>query len=646
MRQIYSLLHNLMLCLSLLFPLFLTGQTELGEDFLQEELLKREKLSLSKKMAFKANPRTANYDLYYHRLEWQVDPTIAQISGTVTSYFYAKEDLETITFDMASNLKVVAVNQRGKALSFVQNNQDELIVTLEKSLSINSKDSLSVTYNGNPVSSGFGSFEIGQHNNIPVLWTLSEPYGAKGWWPCKQDLIDKIDSVDIFITHPKAYKAASNGLLISEKQGPEKTITHWKHGYPIPAYLIAIAVTNYQVYKESIPGQNFEVINYVYPENLISRQNATAVTPTLIQLFSDLFESYPFEKEKYGHAEFGWGGGMEHSTMSFMGSWGRSIIAHELAHQWFGNKVTCGSWEDIWLNEGFATYLEGLTYENLSGEEIFKTWRRNLVADITNVPDGSTFVKDTTSVSRIFNGRLTYRKGAMILHMLRYKLGDEVFFNAIKNYLKDPNLAFGYARTDDLKKHFEAESNTSLTEFFKDWFYGEGFPSYEINWSQNEQNNLSITINQTQSHNSVEFFEMPLPVKITGTNGEIENLRLEITENGQTFSVAAPFKIAGIEIDPDKHLISKNNSAVLGLQEFELKNQISVYPNPAADFLFVKNESSAEIHNIIIYNVLGEEIVKTKNPGNKITLSRLQPGVHLIKVETSLGNFFKSLIKT
>ncbi len=613
-----------------------------------ENIVKFEKRNAAKKIAFKANPNTTNYDLKYHRLEWTVDPTKAEISGEVTSYFVAKEDLNKITFDLADNMTVTQVSQRGVSLSFNQNLNEELIIDLLSTQTSGVLDSLSIVYNGNPVSTGFDSFEISKHgpSNTPVLWTLSEPYGAKGWWPCKQDLIDKIDSIDVYITHPSQYKAASNGLLQSEKITGSNKTTHWKHKYPIPTYLIAIAVTNYAVYNDHVDNGNFDVVNYVYPETLQSTKAATAITPSIIDLFGSLFEMYPYASEKYGHAEFGWGGGMEHTTMTFMGGWNRGLIAHELAHQWFGNKVTCGSWEDIWLNEGFATYLDALVIENFDGKNAFKNWRSNKVNYITSQPNGSTFVSDTTSVNRIFDGRLSYSKGAMILHMLRYKLGDIDFFQAIKNYLADPSIAFGYARTEDLQNHFEVVSGLNLTEFFKDWFYGEGYPKYQVTWYQDPTSKeIQFTVNQTQSHSSVSFFEMPLPVRVKGLGGNSEIVRLELTENGQTFNTSIDFTINSIEIDPESQLISRNNSAVLGLDLVQLETKIHIYPNPVKDILNIQNNSQTQIKRITFYDILGKPVLQKENPTSKISLERLNFGMYLVKIDTDKGVIHKTILK-
>lgn len=641
-------MRNIFLLILILFFSFSFGQTkdEFPMDYLQK-IVKFEQRNAANKIKFKANPNTINYDLKYHRLEWLVDPNIAFIEGKVTSYFTANDDINGVVFDLSKNITVSKVIQRGIELTFAQNSFDELLIDFSEIQKKGSLDSLTIMYSGNPVSSGFGSFEVNKHGaGIPVLWTLSEPYGAKGWWPCKQDLNDKIDSIDVFITHPNQYRAASNGLLQTEKIVDNNTISHWKHTYPIPAYLIAIAVTNYTVYKDYVANGNFDVVNYVYPEHENIAKAATAITPQIMDLYGTLFEPYPYAKEKYGHAEFGWGGGMEHTTMTFMGGWNRSLIAHELAHQWFGNKITCGSWQDIWLNEGFATYLDGLVIENFDGENTFKSWKSTMVNSITSQKNGATYVTDTTSVNRIFDSRLTYRKGAMILNMLRYKLGDDLFFLGIKNYLKDKNLAFAYAKTNDLKQHFEAVSGKDLTEFFNDWVYNEGYPSYEVSWHQNSSTKVArFTVTQTQSDPSVSFFENPLPVKLNGPDGESEIVRLEVTEDGQTFNTPIPFKIESIEIDPDVQLITRSNSITLGIDLIDLDNEISVYPNPVVNILNIKNNSDTVINRISIYNVIGDNVLTFENPSSKIPLSNLNFGVHLIKIDTDKGAIYKTILK-
>jgi aminopeptidase N len=556
--------------------------------------------------------------------------------------------MDKVIFDLAPNMSVSSVVQRGQPLAFEQNDNEELVISLAEIQKLNVLDSVTINYEGNPVSSGFGSFEIDKHgpSNTPVLWTLSEPYGAKGWWPCKQDLTDKIDSIDVFVRHPEAYRAASNGLLVSEVSEAGQTLTHWRHRYPIPAYLIAIAVTNYSVYTETSTGLDFDIVNYVYPEDLSFIKGQTAVTPDIVKLYGDLFEKYPFENEKYGHAQFGWGGGMEHTTMTFMGGWNRGLIAHELAHQWFGNKITCGSWQDIWLNEGFATYLDGLVYENFDGEGVFRQWREAMVSDITASPDGSTFVRDTTSVSRIFSSRLSYRKGAMILHMLRYKLGDEAFFNGLKTYLSDPELAYGYARTQDLQKHLEAAGDMDLNEFIQHWYYGEGYPEYEVVWSQDAANmTVHFQVNQTQSHESVSFFEMPLPITVNGTSGESEKLRLEVSQEKQLFSIQLDFPVSSVEVDPDSHLITGNKKAVLGLDQESLESIISIYPNPVADELHISSNGMLQIRKVSVYDVLGKKMLEKFNPDNTIGLQALNFGVHLVVIDTDQGTLHKTILK-
>ncbi len=599
------------------------------------------------------NLNTGNYDLKYHRLEFTVDPSVAFISGDVTSYFVAKEDLNEITFELSNNMIVSQVLQRGNPLTFLQNNDDEVVITLPQIQNTGVLDSLTISYSGNPISSGFGSFEQSTHNGDPIIWTLSEPFGAKGWWPCKQDLNDKIDAIDIYVTTPQfnasneEYMLAANGLEQSQVINGNNKTTHFKHQYPIPAYLIAIAVTNYEIYAHTVDnnGNPFEVVNYVYPEDINSAQASTGITVDIIDLYTNLFEEYPYASEKYGHAQFGWGGGMEHTTVSFMGGFSRGLIAHELAHQWFGDKITCGSWQDIWLNEGFATYLAALVIEDFDGAPNFKAWRVDKVNNITSQTNGSVYIPaaDTTSVNRIFSSRLSYNKPAMVLHMLRKKLGDEVFFQGMQAYLDDANYAYGYAKTEDFIFKMEESSGEDLTEFFNDWIYGEGYPGYQLGVHRLNASEISITVNQTQSDNSVSFFEAPVPIRIYGTGGEEVDMILENTVNGEEFIVEAAFEIGIIVVDPEYDLISRNNS-VLGVNDHTMASDFFIFPNPAKNEFHIQKPIDLTIYKMEVFDVLGR-LISSPEVQENISIETLNKGLHFVRFETDKGTFQRTLLK-
>jgi len=641
---------------TILLPLMLLSLVVTAQDYLKDfsSTVETETKSAEKIINGTRNLNTGNYDLKYHRMDLNINPNVAFIEGDITSYFIAKDNLDEITFELSDNMTVSEVTQRGGALSFIQNSDDEVVITLPVTQNIGVMDSLTISYSGNPISSGFGSFEQSTHNGDPIIWTLSEPFGALGWWPCKQDLNDKIDEIDVYITTPQfnpsneEYFAVSNGLEQSQVVNGNNKTTHFKHQYAIPAYLIAIAVTNYEVYAHEVAnnGNPFDIVNYVYPEDLSYAQANTPITVDIMNFFTETFEEYPYANEKYGHAQFGWGGGMEHTTISFMGSFSRGLVAHELAHQWFGDKITCGSWQDIWLNEGFATYLSGLVIKDFDGEANFKSWRTDKVNSATSYPNGSVYIpaQDTTEVGRIFSSRLSYNKPSMVLHMLNRELGEATFFQGVQEYLIDPNFAYGYAKTSDFQAKMESVSGQDLTEFFNDWIYGEGYPSYTISWSRINATQISIIVNQSQSHNSVSFFEAPVPLKIFGNEGEEIDIILDNTANGQEFIEDIAFDIGLIVFDADHHLISKNNTVILGLSENSIANKIVVYPNPTVDLFYVNKPVSVEVDAIKIYTVLGQ-IIKEQSFSETIDISELSSGLYYIYFETNFGRIHKTLLK-
>lgn len=595
--------------------------------------------SASQIIAFSANPNTANYDVTYHKLEFTVNPAVFFITGKVTTSFTALTNMATVTFDLTNELTVSSVTKNGTPLTFVQNSNNELVITLPSVQTAGTSGTVVINYSGAP-SQGEDAFTIDTHNGTPILWTLSEPYGARDWWPCKQDLNDKIDSVDIYITAPSAHVSVANGKQIGVVTNANNTkTTHFKHNHPIPAYLVAIAVTNYQVFTQTAgtAPNTFPIVNYIYPENFTSAQNSLAVTLPIMNLFEELFETYPYADEKYGHAQFGWGGGMEHTTVSFMGSFGRDLIAHELGHHWFGNKITCGSWNDIWLNEGFASYMEGLVIEEFDGETAFTNWKSSLTANITSQAGGSVYVpeSDILNVNRIFSGRLTYNKSAMVVNMLRLKLGDTHFFQGLKNYLADTNLAYAYANSNDLKTHLETVSGISLTEFFNDWVYGQGYPTYNIQAQNLGTGQVKFVVNQTQSHVSVPFFEMPLPIRVFGNAGQQMDLVLNHTSNGQQFIENVPFAITDFDFDPKKDIISNNDLTQLSSEAFHLLQELMLYPNPTSDVLQLTVPQGLEIKEVVFYNTIGQKIKNSTD--TSWNLADFASGVYFIKVFTDFG---------
>lgn len=622
-------------------------QTPSHNDAAFESMVEAEMKAAYRTSNFRANLNTGNYDVGHTTLELTVDPEEQYISGIITTVFTAKSAMATLTFDLAHNLDVTAVTLNGGNVNFSQNSNDELVINLGTTLQAGQQATVAVRYNGAP-SDEQDAFILNTHSGRPILATLSEPYGAKEWWPCKQDLIDKIEGLDVYITAPSQYVAVSNGLEVGQTTTGGNKTTHFRHNYPIPAYLVAIAVTNYTVYTQNYTSamSNFPVVNYLYPESSAQNQPSLSQTLDIMNFYESTFEAYPFNAEKYGHAQWNQGGGMEHTTVSFMGSFGRELIAHELAHQWFGDKITCGSWKDIWLNEGFATYLSGLVVENQDGASGFRSWRAQKITSVVSSPNGAVYLTDTDTISdsRIFSSRLTYNKGAMVLHMLRYKLGDTAFYQGIKNYLADSNLAYAYAKTPDFQQHMEVASGVNLAEFFNDWVYNQGYPIYNVVVNGSGNGNTSVTISQTQSDPSVSFFEMPVPVRFYGTNGETHEVILNNTYNGQQFSVPVNFTIDTVEVNADYHIISAENTAVLGTAAALAKNNVSLYPNPANSLLNLQLPEGITVTHAVFYNALGQKVLET-NSDTQWNVGALIPGVHFIKLETSAGNVQLKFVK-
>jgi len=618
------------------------------EAYFTDKQAMRESNYFLQKSSFEENQVYNSYNLVYQRMKWNIDPGMRYISGNVTSYFVGQvENLNEISFDLYSGLVVDSVVQHTQKINYTRSG-DTLILQLNHSLQKMEIDSVSIYYQGEPGNIGYGAFTQSNHKGIPIIWTLSEPYGAMDWWPCKQSLTDKIDSIDIWVTSPETYRTASNGVLVLDTVINGNRTMHWKHRFPIATYLVAIATTNYAIYSDSLlltDGRKIEILNYVYPENLDTAKKQTPVTAEIMQLYNHLIGEYPFAREKYGHAQFGWSGGMEHQTMSFMAGFNFELIAHELAHQWFGDYITLASWHDIWLNEGFATYLAGLAYENMMDGFWWPRWKMVNLENIISNPSGSVFADDTTSVSRIFNGRLSYSKGAYLLHTLRWVLGDTNFFKGLRSYFNDRKVANGFATTRQFVQHLENAGDTTLTEFFNDWYYGEGFPIYSASYVQESPEALHIQLSQFSSDSSINFFEMPVPVRVYNFDKtDSADFRLINTENNQKFTVNPGFEISTLKIDPDLWLISQT-AEVVQAPVIETSDGLQVYPNPFKDQIKIIPPTGLKNVRASIYSAEGKLIKTFSQNQTTLDLSELKPGLYILKLETSQNTFERKVIK-
>ena len=563
----------------------------------------------------RAYPGDPSYDIAYYKLDLNINYDQSMISGATTvGATAARDGLVSCYYDLASVLTTDSVLCNGIRLAFAHLH-DTLHVDLNKSYAKGERFDVIVYYHGNPASTGFGSFTFGTHNEVPAVYTLSEPYGAKDWFPCKDTPGDKADSADVIITAVNSFKVVSNGSLISEEELPgNMRRTHWHVSYPISHYLLMIAMTNYRVYNlywKYTATDSMLVTNYIYPETFDVAKPAIDQTPAMLTLFSNLFGMYPFVREKYGHAQFGWSGGMEHQTCTSLGRFTEDLIAHELAHQWFGDRVTCKDWRNIWLNEGFATYGQAIYYEAKNGAKGLESF---IAAQMINAKQasGSLYLSDISGTASIFNYNRSYAKGCIVLHMLRNVVGDSTFFAILRAYLVKPELSYNVATTEDFKSVAEAIAGIPLKYFFDEWIYGSGYPIYSptVNSFRTGQGAYQTDIILSQLQKTGTFFTMPVDLKFSdGTQDTV--IRVMNNQNDQAFSFLLNFKPGALYIDLANKILRDVTTSVFP-GEFEHQPDYVLqqnYPNPfnpATTIIFTAQKAGNVRVNL--YSASGELI--------------------------------------
>jgi aminopeptidase N len=500
-----------------------------------------------------------DFDAIYYGLDLKIDVPAEIIYGAVTMLAKSKvSSLDTVALDLYDNMTVDSIKMGTADLSYTHST-DFINITLNRTYALDESFLLTVYYHGHPVEGGFQAFDFSYHGSpsLPIISSLSEPYFARTWWPCKDHPSDKADSADINVTIPSNLIVASNGLLRSVIDNGDGTKTYkWHESYPITTYLISVAITNYQIFSDYYhysPTDSMEVRYFVYPEYYSQAVANYGITVEAIEFFAQTFGEYPFIREKYGMAHFPWGGGMEHQTCtSLLYSWYDSyVIVHELSHQWWGDYITCGSWHHIWLNEGFATYCEALYYEHLYGTSYYHSYMNNY----DYAGGGTIYVQDTTDVYEIFSG-LVYDKGGWVLHMLRHVVGDSTFFDILRSYYADPRFANKSAITEDFQEVCESVSGMDLDWFFQEWIYGTYRPNYRVSWMYENLGGtyrVYLHVDQIQT-TPPQIFTMPIDVTIYSTQGENTFVAFD-NQRSQDFQFDVPYQPTSLAVDKDKWVL-------------------------------------------------------------------------------------------
>lgn len=603
--------------------------------------------------SFKSLNGQEKYDLNYVKLELDVDNTSTDIHYAKTTFkgTVAGVSLDIFVLELVSNLIVDSAKINGN-MSSINRVGNELQIFPITSLPVGQFFTAEVYYHGTQAN---GNYAQGIFNATSPSWgkqvtyTLSQPFGAPSWWPCKQDLTDKIDSSEVWITVPDTLMAGSNGLLINETILPNnKKRFEWKHNHPIDFYLISISVADYQEYSFNVALPNSQTVfvqNYIYDHpNLLNQFQADInETGDMLIEFSNKFGIYPYANEKYGHSMAPFSGGMEHQTMTTQGFFERSLTAHELGHQWFGNNVTCATWGHIWVNEGFASYSEYIFQESIN----YTVAQNNMSAVHNNVMSqagGSIFVYNETNENAIFNSRLVYDKGSALVHMIRHWVNnDNLFYTALQTY---QNL---YAnKTTTAEEFFDVVENVATIDLqneLQHWYYGEGYPTFNLTYN-NSQNGLILELNQVGSVSSVTpFFETALELKLNFVGGSDTTLRLTNTVNNQQFLFNTMPEISSIEIDPSNWILNKvgtieENQNLVYTSINNLSNHtFIIYPNPNKGNFIV--ESTKET-SYIIYDLLGKEIKKGNFVVGKNNVNlNINCGMYFLKTD----NLYPIIIK-
>jgi len=557
------------------------------------------------------------YDVTFYGLNLRLDIDNGKLYGeTVIRGKVLQDNFTQIELDFSEAITITEVS--GDAVGYSSRND---ILKLNLKNTLNSADTfrVAIEYNGNPQINSSRGFFFEYHDSIPIVSTLSQPYYAHTWFPCKDQIGDKADSVDIIVTVPDTLTAVSNGALVRITENDNGTRTfHWQERYPIAVFLISIAVSNYIYWSDHYlsldHSRTMPLEFWIYPESVTGARPFLDMTNDMMTFFASIWGEYPFINEKYGQVQFSWRGGMEHQTATGLGAFSEFLICHELAHSWWGNDVTCASWKHIWLNEGFARYAEALWYEHRNGSDALRGYMNSINRPVAWNAE-RLFVQDTTDARNIFD-LIVYDKGAWVLHMLRGLVGDDVFYEILRSYRGE--YSGGCAGTADFQKVCETVSGQNLNWYFTQWIYGSGLPYYKVNWQARRHSldtwKLDVTISQIQT--TPTLFRMPLT--LSSSNGQIDTtFQIIDSLTTQHFTFYCNFNPDSLVLDPANWVLKNVIYYRSGSEPEPLSDKFLLhqpYPNPFNQTVVLKLDLPHDTRGrLVIYDLSGREVAVLKD---------------------------------
>lgn len=605
----------------------------------------------------------AKYDVKFVHLNLNVERINKNVGGNVlTVATVTAAALDTFMTLLHQNHVVDSVYFNGAPLSTFR--QDSMIKGGLPAPLTNGTTFTTVVYyhgtapsGGSAIGSGFSSANSWYGGGNRATWSLSESIVAYHWWPCKQMLTDKIDSSWVFITTDSTNKAGSNGILTNVVTVGNKKRYEWKSHKPIAYYLISVAVSRFKEYNlyakpQYLNGDSILIQNYIDASafNNAGWNSSDKVElnkmPQTMNFLCDMYGMYPYYKEKYGHCMVPLGGGMEHTTMTTIGFFDFYIDAHELGHQWWGDQVTCKSWGDIWINEGFASYTEHLAAEYLDPS----SFSGNLAGVHNNVMSqtgGKIFFTgaDTLNSNRIFDSRLTYDKGGAIIHTLRFVTNnDSVWFNTLRGFQN--MYKNSTASAIDFQNYYQTATGINPTQFFAQWYYGEGYPTFNVKYNVDRDTLFLQSIQTTSKPSVTPLFITPMEYWIGRQGLQDTTIRVMHTTNTEFYKIPLHGTVTTISVDPNNWVINKAIGPVedttLGMPpvvvtgmpvDLSTERALAIGPNPTKNSFEVLNTNGREL-NVRIYDLSGK-LVQQKVIGvnTSVEMTSLSKGVYLVRIE-------------